>query len=646
MSSTPYMCLIQCFLQQKKKLRGALSSLLEFWSTVLLPLVELCQLAGAAVLTVISKVFCLALANQGVQEPRRANPLRDPRRKAAERDLTAKCVAVHKKRSQNIEPADIIPGKQLLVGKRPAPHKRLRDQADLLSLGRDAPKQKRACVIRRHMWCFRLPSSDDIENELWEKPVTSPMVRPGKNHTKVMDPLSTHFPCELRPWERASSELRSRDGASLAPVGEGNAMAAVAGQVRRQIGHWKPVFYWLVRPRSRKPRGMPAGLRVYRENVGSTPDCIGIQDLLLHGICWPVGLSTRSLEPFKSGSFPLQFELSVPLGYASRFAFIKNPLAIIPHQLKCGKERRTLRRLAAIPNARNCSGKWTLSSVEIIVHIWRDGFCTMKLYFLFSSYPWVPIRPPLGNIDAGDIDFLSLFQSITMAHITRDQVVEFSLVEVQSDRACAAKMLIGRVFSEERLTVVELRSAINNPWQGHGRIKVREVSYGLYEFTLPSKAAKNWVLQRTPWVLKDKILHLRTWVPNITSRIFEEMVVAPFRVQMWEVPEDCCTQQFGHKMASSTLGRVLEAGVFTCNDNVNTFIKVKALIDFSKPLRSQTMATNEETGEFWIRFKYEHLPSFCYNCGRVGHFRQDCSFDPSTMKERFGPHMTTKKMGR
>ncbi|CAL1390019.1 unnamed protein product [Linum trigynum] len=207
-----------------------------------------------------------------------------------------------------------------------------------------------------------------------------------------------------------------------------------------------------------------------------------------------------------------------------------------------------------------------------------------------------------------------------MAHITSDRVVEFSMAEVQPERVRWTKMLLGRVFSEDRLTVAELREAVNNPWQGQGRIKVREVAHELYEFTLPTEAAKKWALQRTPWVIKDRILHLRAWVSNISARTFDDMAIAPFRVQLWDVQDDCCTQQFGRKVANSTLGRVLESGVFVCSDTASNFIKVKALIDFSKPLRSQVLATNDEMGSFWICFKYEHLPSFCYNCGRVGHF--------------------------
>ncbi|CAL1378174.1 unnamed protein product [Linum trigynum] len=229
---------------------------------------------------------------------------------------------------------------------------------------------------------------------------------------------------------------------------------------------------------------------------------------------------------------------------------------------------------------------------------------------------------------------------------TNDQVVKFTLEEIRSTRVCRSRILIGRLFAEDGMSAAELRDALNRPWQGVGRIIVKQIAYGLFEFVLPTEADKTWVLQRTPWVINDRILNVRAWTQQVSHHTFEELAVAPFRVQMWDVQDDCCTQHFGRKIASATLGRVLEAGVFSCTDTNQKFIKVKTLLDFSKPLRSQIMASNEETGGFWIRFKYEHLPSFCYNCGRVGHYRQGCTFDPPSRQEKYGPHMSTKKMGR
>ncbi|CAL1358705.1 unnamed protein product [Linum trigynum] len=142
------------------------------------------------------------------------------------------------------------------------------------------------------------------------------------------------------------------------------------------------------------------------------------------------------------------------------------------------------------------------------------------------------------------------------------------------------------------------------------------------------------------------ILHLRSWTSSITRPIFDDLAIAPFRVQLWNVKEDCCTAQFGRKVAAGMIGQILESDVFAAKDSNERFVKVHALIDFAKPLRSQFMAASDEIGRFWVLLKYEFLPTFCYHCGRVGHSKPECVFGPPTGQERFGPHMSTRKPGR
>ncbi|CAL1384010.1 unnamed protein product [Linum trigynum] len=236
-------------------------------------------------------------------------------------------------------------------------------------------------------------------------------------------------------------------------------------------------------------------------------------------------------------------------------------------------------------------------------------------------------------------------QVTTMAHFSNDQVVQFSMEEVQSTRYRAAHSLLGRVFTENRISTTELRESVIAPWLIQGRIRVVQAKHGLIEFMLPNEEARNWILKRSPWVINDRIIHLRAWTPIITKQIYDDLAIAPFRIQLWDVREDCCTQQFGRKMVQTTIGRVLESGVFTCQDSGSWFVKVKALVDFSRPLRSQILASNDDTGRFCVSLKYEHLPSFCFHCGRVGHSSRSCTFDPPARMENYGPHMITKKLG-
>ncbi|CAL1406961.1 unnamed protein product [Linum trigynum] len=233
-----------------------------------------------------------------------------------------------------------------------------------------------------------------------------------------------------------------------------------------------------------------------------------------------------------------------------------------------------------------------------------------------------------------------------MARIAEDQVIEFSLAEVQSVKFRTSRTLLGRLFSTTNFTPSELREGLIEAWRVQGSLRFSVTKYGLFEIVLPSDETRVWVLKRTPWIVKDRILHLRSWTSTITRPVFDDLAIAPFHVQLWNVKEDCCSKQFGRKVAGRKIGQVLEADVFASRETEECFIKVHALIDFTKPLRSQFLAISDELGSFWVNLKYEFLPTFCYLCGRVGHSKPDCVFDPPPGKERFGPHMSTRKLGR
>ncbi|CAL1405705.1 unnamed protein product [Linum trigynum] len=117
-----------------------------------------------------------------------------------------------------------------------------------------------------------------------------------------------------------------------------------------------------------------------------------------------------------------------------------------------------------------------------------------------------------------------------MVHVTDDQLVQFSLEEVQSTEFRSSRMPLGRLFTDSPINPIEVREAVNYHCQEKNQIKVLIAKHGLLEFVLPTKESKNWVLKRTPWIIKDNILHLRPWSHNVTKRTFEELAIAAFRV--------------------------------------------------------------------------------------------------------------------
>lgn len=53
-------------------------------------------------------------------------------------------------------------------------------------------------------------------------------------------------------------------------------------------------------------------------------------------------------------------------------------------------------------------------------------------------------------------------------------------------------------------------------------------------------------------------------------------------------------------------------------------LKVRILVDISKPLKKRCWMSLSCGKRNWIDFKYERLSDFCYICGCVTHLEQDC----------------------
>lgn len=54
-------------------------------------------------------------------------------------------------------------------------------------------------------------------------------------------------------------------------------------------------------------------------------------------------------------------------------------------------------------------------------------------------------------------------------------------------------------------------------------------------------------------------------------------------------------------------------------------IRIKVKLDISRPLKRGFMLNMEGTDKkFWITFRYERIPNFCFNCGRIGHVVKEC----------------------
>ena len=73
----------------------------------------------------------------------------------------------------------------------------------------------------------------------------------------------------------------------------------------------------------------------------------------------------------------------------------------------------------------------------------------------------------------------------------------------------------------------------------------------------------------------------------------------------------------------NSLGKFIESNRRARQIDQAKFFRIKVDLQLDKPLVWGKVASAD--GEkFWVNFKYERLPTFCFHCGRLGHDDKHC----------------------
>lgn len=54
------------------------------------------------------------------------------------------------------------------------------------------------------------------------------------------------------------------------------------------------------------------------------------------------------------------------------------------------------------------------------------------------------------------------------------------------------------------------------------------------------------------------------------------------------------------------------------------YLRVRVLINIEKPLKRRMKIFRNKEECFWVNFKYERLPTFCFLCGVIGYSEKLC----------------------
>ncbi|KAF5442667.1 hypothetical protein F2P56_035300 [Juglans regia] len=148
-----------------------------------------------------------------------------------------------------------------------------------------------------------------------------------------------------------------------------------------------------------------------------------------------------------------------------------------------------------------------------------------------------------------------------------------------------------------------------------------------------SATEKHRVLLERPWSFDKFLLCIQDCVGCTTSKDIT-FTRESFWIQLHDLLFVGMNKTMGERLGA-TIGFVITVDVDANDMAWGSYVRVKVLVDISKPLAIGHFLNMGEK-RLWISFKYERLPMFCFQFGVIMHVKLRCPSSTSDGGSREG----------
>ena len=182
--------------------------------------------------------------------------------------------------------------------------------------------------------------------------------------------------------------------------------------------------------------------------------------------------------------------------------------------------------------------------------------------------------------------------------------------------------LFGRLLSDRQQNMRALKNTLKAAWKMGSKLRIVDVGSNILQFKFGLSYQRDWVENSGPWNFENNLLLLCRWKKGLTATniVFTH---SPFWVQLWGLPFELMSEEVSQDIGKS-LGRLIEVDKRANHSDQAKFLRIIVDLPIEKPLRRGGHVVNKSGEKFWITFRYERLPTFCYLCGLLGHDDKHC----------------------
>lgn len=174
--------------------------------------------------------------------------------------------------------------------------------------------------------------------------------------------------------------------------------------------------------------------------------------------------------------------------------------------------------------------------------------------------------------------------------------------------------LVGRFINDGVVDFTAMKHTLVSLWRPGKSVYIKEVDVNLYVFQFYHELDMKRVSSGSSWTFNIRALIIGRMHESDTPRS-----VNLNKLDLWVQVYDLQINLMSERVLKEVGNYVAEYVEANFTGVWREYMRIRVIIDLSKPLKRR-MKVRKSGGEWiWITFKYENLPTFYFICGFLEH---------------------------